>query len=402
MRKFNKRIDAEQVEVNIRHPKLRVALLIFLITTAIVSIGYGVTTLLSTKPGWQEIKYVGSDNQNVSGDFTFYTYLRGGFMDQSGKQLKAAYSEAARYAFKLLSRDESFSDMGNLADINNHPNETVKVEKELCEALKKIVDSGDRTIYLGPVYEIYRGLFLCLDDGETKDFDINENPEIKEYADEFLKYCGDPEQVDLEILSDDQVMLKVSDDYLKFMKEMESTVYLDLFWMKNALSADILAEKMEEYGIHSGYLASNDGFIRCLDTSEETFYLLLTEWRDRKAVSPATLKYTGPASISIYRGYPIQDITTDLYYVFSDGRIVNGYVDPEDGLNHVKEAEYAVYGKNKSCLEAVLSSWDSIKDGDLTEEEMTDLYKDGLETVATRNKEVKIHGDHIELVVNED
>ena len=66
------------------------------------------------------------------------------------KALSLIYTDAAVKGYRLFNIDESFDDVTNLYDINQHPNEVMTVDPVLYDALKKVSDANCREIYLGP------------------------------------------------------------------------------------------------------------------------------------------------------------------------------------------------------------------------------------------------------------
>ncbi|MBQ1376449.1 MAG: hypothetical protein IIY77_00625 [Lachnospiraceae bacterium] len=376
----------EDIEIDIKHPKLRIALVIGLIVIAAVSLGYGITGLLSTKTGWQEVSYVGTDNENAAGEFSLNVYLKGGFMDQSGKQLSALYSEESRKAYRIIDPETTYEGVGNLALLNEHPNEEVELDPALYDFLKKLDESGLRVLYLGPVYEAWRGLFLCLDDAETAEFDPVVNETVRDFIKKASSYANDPDAVSLEFYDGYKAKLAVSAEYQAFFEEENCSVYLDTYWFRNAFLADYLTDKLIKAGVNRGYLIAKDGFIRCFDKQED-YYLPLTSWNNGQPVSPTVLTYTGPSSFVIYRGFPLQDTTTDIYYIFRDGRLVNGYIDPKDGEGHLEKEEVVVYSHETDCTGLLKASLPAVlqgKDADLLEA----LQQEGIFAVFTEGGKI--------------
>ena len=378
---FKKRKETETIEIDIKRPKLRIAILIGLLVIGLLGIGIGLMTSLRTKTGWQQIDVSVAGNAHAGGDFTFSVYLEGGFMNQSAKKLTTAYSEIAQKAYQIYDAENQYGGLYNLASLNRNPNTEMEVDPALYESLKLLDAYGNRSIFLAPVYEEYRGLFLCRDDYETVDFDPHENPDIREYIEEILPYVNDPSKIRFEFSENNRVTLVISEDYLAFCEEYNITSFLDLFWMRNAFVGDYMADALKEYGVEQGYLTSNDGFIRCMDETGGRFRLALTGIDQGGAAIRTYLDYGGPSAFVIARGYPVNDSDTDLYYLYRDGRVVTPYVDPADGLDHMPQEETVFYGYSASCAEVLMKVYPTFLSGKLTEEEALKLASDGIYAV---------------------
>ena len=90
------------------------------------------------------------------------------------------------------------------------------VDDALYHAFELIAETGNRAIYLAPVYTEYDNLFFCNDDSETVNYDAYQNGEVAAYFSEVAAYSNDPSDVNVELLGGNQVKLSVSDDYLAF------------------------------------------------------------------------------------------------------------------------------------------------------------------------------------------
>ena len=87
------------------------------------------------------------------------------------KALSLLYTDAAVKGYRLFNIDESFEDVTNLYDINQHPNEVLTVDPVLYDALKKVSDANCREIYLGPLYASLENLCASNDDAAAAQFD---------------------------------------------------------------------------------------------------------------------------------------------------------------------------------------------------------------------------------------
>ena len=389
------------MEVNEHFGKGRVILLAVLILAAAAAFGYGIWISRQREAGWVEITAENPSADSVAGDFTLLYELEGKGSTALYREISLAYAQDAEEIGGLLnvsvgygegdvtdaersnadvadaersdvSGDEGISAPG-LAYINSHPNETVRVDAWLYEALEKITESGTRYLYLGPVYEWYGGIFYSQTAEEASAVDPFGNEDAARFCRDAALYANDPQAVQLELLGEDQVCLFVSDEYLAFLEENDCHVLLDFGWMKNAFAADYLAEKMIARGHTRGVLTSRDGYIRCLDESGTSFTLPQTAWKESVISSSenasndsnsheenfeyiSEFSYTGPMSIVYLRAYPVADAPDDSYFVMPDGSIRTAYIDPADGLCRTSRMEWLLHSVEEGCADLVLSA----------------------------------------------
>lgn len=336
----------KRIEVENKHLKLRLLLAALAVVVAIAAFGYGIRALLDRNSGWQEVEsYV--DGVDCSSEFTFQYY----FESSSGanyKTLSTLYTQALEEAYLL------FYPAGGLAEINSHPNEAVEVEPALYSALKLIQSTGNRCLYLAPVYEEYDRVFLFENETEAERYDPERNEEIREYVAQIANVANDPQMINIELLGDNRVRLFMSDECVEFAAENGIESFLDFGWMRNAFIADHIADTFVSNGYTKGFIASYDGFTRNLDTREEGYSFNLFDRLDKVIYCPAVMEYTGPMSIVYLRNYPISDADRWHYFGFSDGKYATAFVSPETGLSASSTDNLVAYSQRAGCAEIML------------------------------------------------
>lgn len=342
-----------RLELSESNIKLRWIAIAVLLAIAVVSIGYGFYSLVSTEPGWQEIT-VASDEVNCSADFKFlYDYgAEGGNPTAQAKKLEALYSQLTVSACKLFSPYVAGTD--NLYAINAAVNEVITVAPELYDALALISGSGSRHAFMGPAKALYEPVFLSASDAEAALYDPMKDPERQALVRETAAFCADPEMVSLELLGGSQVRLRVSDAYLAFAEENDIEVFLDLDWMTNAFVIDYMADALAAEGFTCGYLVSYDGFTRNLYGREMFFSQNIYHCVDNTVYLPASLAYYGPMSLVSLRSYPLSEQDRWHYYAYEDGSITTVYLDPSDGLSKASIDGITAYSRDAGCAEIVL------------------------------------------------
>ncbi len=274
----------------------------------------------------------------------------------------------------------------NVRYLNVHPNEEIEVEAPLYEAFSKIEASGDRSLYLAPVYEIYDGVFYCDDPVRTADFDPRQNDALRGWFAKVCAFALDPAQVNLELLGHSRVRLSVSDEYLSFAKEEEIESFIDFYWMKNAFIADYLAKRLIEGGFTVGTLSSFDGFSRSLDTGSATEYSLnLYDGSDGVIRTPGVLHYQGAQSIVCLRSYPLNESANRYYAEVPDGSICTPYLDTADGLCKSAVNDLTAYSESLGCADILLKLIPVYIAEEFDSQALFSLSKDGIQSIYFEN-----------------
>ena len=204
----------QKVELSEKNTRQRFIAVIVLLVIASGAFMYALNGLMSNDSGWTNIE-VGSSAEIHCGDdyiFRYYVGAAGVNATAEKKALTLLYTDSIVKAYKIFSSDESFEGITNVYDLNRHPNETMVVDDALYHAFELIAETGNRAIYLAPVYTEYDNLFFCNDDSETVNYDAYQNGEVAAYFSEVAAYSNDPSGVNVELLGGNQVKLSVSDD----------------------------------------------------------------------------------------------------------------------------------------------------------------------------------------------
>ncbi|MCD8152362.1 MAG: hypothetical protein LUD71_04700 [Clostridiales bacterium] len=397
----------EKVELSEKHLKRRLILTILFLLLGAGAIVYGFMQFLSgdDDAGWTEIEANStSDELSCSEDFVFLYELGAGDTASlaENKVLKSLYTDLAVEIYKVYDVDYIYDGVGNVCSINQSPNETVTVEPALYAALETVQEYGDRSIYLGPVYQMYDSLFFCEDDSQTVDYDPYQNSYLMEYYGEIAAYACDPDSVDIELLGDNQVRLSVSEDYLSYAEENGITDYIDFSWMTNAFIVDYLANSLIENGYTHGCITSYDGFVRNLDDREVSYSFAIYSRNGNEIDQPAILQYTGAQSMVYLRNYMMSEKDTYHYYEMDDGDIRTLYLDPADGLCKSAVNDLVSYSENKNCAETLLSVKGIYIAEELDADALDALAEDGVYSVYVMDGELIYNDSELTENVGED
>lgn len=372
----------QKIELHSGKGAARLAAALILLVVGVSLILYSLNGGFAVSAGWTEIQ-AASGEANCSGDFTFL-YPLGTTASPAAerKGLVSLYSEACEEAYRLFTNDLEFEGVHNVRFLNAHPNQEVLVEEALYGAFARIAESGDRSLYLAPVYESYDGVFHCEDPSRTADFDPYQNESLRAWFARVCAFASDPSQVELELLEDCRVRLKVSEEYLDFAETEEIGSFIDFYWMKNAFVADYLAERLTEAGYAAGTLSSFDGFSRNLDSGEDQDYSLNLYDREGGVIRPpAVLHYRGARSMVCLRNYPLNAGAGQYYCVMDDGEIRTPFLSPEDGLCRSAVNDLTAYSAGAGCAEILLKLIPVYVADELRAELLAPLAEEGIQSI---------------------
>lgn len=337
--------------------KLRMILIVVLLSIAVVAVVFGLVSALKTEPGWQEVE-VTSSELNCSRDFVLmYEFGMDGLDATSEyRNVTRMYTELTEFAFRIFSADTEVENLGNVWYLNRHPNEEVAVAHELYQALELVTEYDSRYLFLGPVYDVYDPVFLAETSAEAALYDPAREPELAAYVQETMQYCADPNRIRLELLGEDRVKLHISEDYLAYAQENGIETFLDFGWMTNAFVADYMADTLAVSGYTNGYLASYDGFTRNLDERGNGYSYNLFDRQEQDIYMPGRLNYDRPMSIVFLRNYPLSEQDQWHYHAYEDGQITSVMVDTADGAVKSATDNLVVYSSGIGCAELLLKA----------------------------------------------
>jgi len=368
----------EKIEVSDKNRKLRMVLIVVLLAIGVVAIGTGLMALLGTEPGWTTVE-VSSSELHCGDDFTLQYCFGQTSMDAAAenKQLNMLYSQAAVDAYRIFGQD--------VAELSTQVNQAVSVDPGLYKALTQISQSGNRCVFLAPVYMEYDRIFRSESDAEAQSYTPSRNADLAQYVQDVAAFARDPEQIRLELLGDNQVRLYVSEAYLSFAQAQEIDNFVDVGWMKNAFIADYIADILTQKGFTNGFIASEDGFTRNLNASAQTFSFNIFDRLEDQIYLPAVLQYDTPLSIVFLRNYPMSQRDSDSYYAFGDGLIVTDQIDPADGMSKSATDNLVCYSETAGCARIALEAAPVYLAESLDTQALAQLKADGIYSIWFEN-----------------
>ncbi len=336
--------------------KWKTAVVVFLLLAiGLFFLGRGVKLALTRQGGWTEIQVQGGSS-GCAAELEFQYLLDQQNGNAEYRSLVTLYTEGCQRADKVYSSTATEAGLGNLAALNREPNRELRLEPELYRALEKVRDSGNRTLYLAPLYEYYTALFFCEREEETLEYDPLRNPELAGTFAQIAAFAGDPAQIELELLGEDRACLRVSREYLDWAAENGFTVLVDFGWMKNAFILDDLAEAVRAQGFTRGYLQSAEGFGCNLCDTGDSYALNVFDRACPGDGVVAQMCYDRPICFLSLHSYTRDPVGNDFYYEMADGEVRSIYVDPSDGLPRTALDDLLVWSSELSCGELALGA----------------------------------------------
>ena len=343
----------ETITLSEDHKWGKLAVVIVLVALGIFFLGRGIYAALNHQGGWTEITaQYGTEGCGSSFQFQYRLDDRSGNAEYH--DLTLMYTSLCTREAKLYDSVGTYPDLGNLGALNAAPNQELSLEPELYRALEKIQASGNRVLYLAPLYEYYSCLFFCEREEETLAYDPLRNPELARSFGELAAFASDPGQIDLELLGENRARLRVSEEYLAYAQANGISLFVDFGWMKNAFILDDLAAAIRQKGFTRGYLLSTDGFGCNLCDTGESFSVNVFDRALGEDCLAAQLQYSRPLSFVSLRSYTTTPMGNDLYFEMADGQVRSIYVDPADGMPKTAMDDLLLWSQERGCADLVL------------------------------------------------
>ena len=340
-----------RIELSEKNTTLRWIAVIALLIIGAVGITTGIMSLLNKETGWQRVQVVPQE-RSCSENFILQYNFSGSGAEATAvnSKLQAAYGDACVKAYQVFTPDEAISGMQNLYYVNHNPNKTIAVDPLLYAAFEKM--DGTPWLYLGPAYAHYNNVILNADDAMVDDLDPEVSDEANAYVGKIAAFAGDREAVSLELLGNNQVILRVSKDYLAFAAEEEIENFIDFGYLTNAFIIDYLAETLIAEDLTEGYIVSADGYTRNLD-SAHTFSFNIFDRVENLVFPAAVMDYQGPISMVFLKDYPTAN--SDVNYRGREDRFLHLFVDPVDGICRTSVENLVSYSYDMDCADVALA-----------------------------------------------
>ena len=341
-----------RVEISEKNKTLRIIAAVALLIIGSVGITIGIRSALQKDTGWQRVQVVPQERSCAESFALQYNFGSSGAEATTvNRKLQTVYGEAVVKAYQLFTPDEGISGVHNIYFINRHPNEEITVDPVLYPAFQKL--EGTRYLYLGPVYAHYYQIIYNTSEEYVDTLDPAVNGDAAADVKNMTQYAMNPEMIGLELLGENRIKLRVSQEYLEYAQsEGFDESFIDFAYMTNAFVADYLAETLIAQDLTDGYLVSADGYTRNL-TSGMKFRFNIFD-RVGNTVYPAgVMEYEGPVSLVYLKDYTTSD--SDTNYRGRENYFIHLFADPVDGMYRTSVENLVGYSYEHSCADVLLN-----------------------------------------------
>lgn len=375
-----------KVELDDKHVKLRIILIVVFIIIAGVFIGITLSRQFGTKAGWTTIEVTYDENNN-SGDFVFQYELgtKNISLTSEKNQLSKIYTESLIKIYQLLDEVNEYQTLKNIYYINKHINEEIEVDSVLYESLKNL--NNTRYIYQSLIFNQYSNMFYADSDSNAIKFDAYKNEEMKTYFKSILYYTNNEHHINLELLENNKVKLNVSVEYQTFMKEIEENTFISLEFIKNASIIDYVSDTLIKNNFTTGNISSYDGYTRNLDSRNMEYNMNV---RDKEDIVYNAFSYTykGPTSIVYLRNYKVNAKDESRFYEYKDGTRRTWYIDLNDGLDKAVTSNMICLSNNKTCVAILLEMLNAYVSLTIDTDLINNLKLHDIDTIYINKKEI--------------
>ena len=345
-----------RVELSGRGKGWRILAVVLLLALGATLIATAATNFLGRNEGYVEIEV---EDSLFSDFFTFNYDIGASGVSASAeyKAVQAVYREALDKYCRLFSADSLFEDVKNIAYINSHPGESIKVDPSLYSALEIMESAGEGRHYLGLSLEIYDALFTSEGDGYAEEQDPTKNIEIGDINRRACELAGDRSAISLALLGDNTVRLDVGSECAEFAATYGLTRYIDLGVLESAFVVDAIADTLTEQTMTLGALSSYDGFTRNLDTRNRDYTFSHYASLGGVVYPVCDVKYSGGIATYTARTYPVGSIDSRDFYLYSDGESAHRFIDPATGEYKSSIGELLLASSEGSCVSLALTAY---------------------------------------------
>lgn len=306
--------------------------------------------------------------------------------------LTGVFSEASREVRALLSPYELTAGVTNLYWINHHPGEELQVDPRLYRALRQAAELG-RWIFMGPVYEIWDGVYFSADDLEASRADPRRDADTAKALEELRGLLMREDQISLSFPGENRVRLNLSPELRALAEACGTDRYLDFGWMENAFAADLLAEAMTAAGWTRGLLVSPDGFARCLD-DRGNFALEIRAEAQGKVMTLAQGAYQGPAAVA--QLLPRPEGSRPRSYRYADGENRSPWISQADGLDRRPVDGLDLVARGGSCVQLLDLAAELLTADRFSPEALEARAEEGISLVAVSEGRIYSAGDPLD------
>ena len=382
----------EKVELKENNIKVRIIIVSIVFIIGISAFIYGLISLFNGEKGYQKIN-IGDDNSYMASDLSF-SYNIGVNPNRSNRELKDLinlYSNYVEYSYKVLDPYNEYNNINNIYYLSKHPNELVKVEPILYNALKEISDNNLLYYtYLEPLYYQTTSIILGKEEGLDSYSPLHNN-EVKKYYEDIYSYIIDS-NISIELFDDYNVKLNVKNDYLSFINSNNIDYIFSLGYLKNAVMVDYIADSLINKGFTYGIISSNDGYTRILGDNDEYSYSIL-DYNNRSYIA-ANASFKGEYAIVNLRNYSYYSNENTRICSYND-EIYSYYISKK--LEYLNTEKSLIMYKEKSKSLTIALSMIELFFNEYDKEVISKLALNNIYTIYCNNFKINYNDNNLKL-----
>ncbi len=391
MRSVKEPKPVEKIELNEKHTKRNVIILIIVSIIGIAAFIFAFYKIANKDKGWTIITANTEKYPQADADFTF-NY----FVNSTGdyQNVIAKYSEYINFAKSEISND--YDQDNNIRYINKNPNKDIVVSDYLYNSLKDIKDFNNY-LYLEPVLTYYETLIESMSTLYDSKNDPMTNTEIKEIINNLLPYINDRTKVELKLLDNNTVNLFVSDDYLKYLSDNGIENIISFTWLENAYVIDYVANSLADAGFKKGVIRTYDGYNRSIDDKAFTYKYTLFDTINKSSGEIGHFLYNGGTSLVNLKNFIVYSKDSNFLRVMSDGTTRSYYLDETTGT--CKSSTRYLIGYNSDSCVNVAKTLAKIYIADTFDKTLIENNRDNMNFVWYEDKNIMHTEKNIELTI---
>lgn len=357
----------KKIELDERHIKLRIILLIVFSLLAVGAIFFTLYKIANKDNGWQQVTLRTRDSAKLENDFYFSYYVKSA---SEYRKVSAAYDKYFISAKKDLDDNNDYSN--NVYYINHHPNTEIEISPFLYECFSDIL-SDTNYLYLGSINHYYDQIIYNIDDTFINKYDPMSNTDIANIVNDLLTYINNGD-VELKLLDDNKIKLYVSNDYLSFLDYHDIDKIIDFSWLENAYIIDYLKTNLKKDGFKRGIIRTYDGYNISLDDDSYNYKYTLFDEINNHSGKIGEFIYNANSTIVNFKNFIVYNKDMSFIRYMSDNTRRTYYISNIDGFSKAS-TRYLLSYSNNSCVKTA-KMLSNIYINDTFDESLINLNKD--------------------------
>ncbi len=261
---------------------IRIVFFVLALAIAIYAFTNGIMSLAHRESGYYDVDFTAEANATLYGSGLHLVYYAEGSSNairETLRNVQRVYTDSALRTYKLLSADQTYEDVVNIASVNASPGQWLDISQDLLlvlESAQSAGQGGGYSIYAGALHRAWRTL-RYLDEPDA--FDPANDPEKEELFRRLAAWIAAPGTFSLELdKHNNRARLDISDEYTAWALENEiDAPVLDLNVLHDGYMLSAVSALLKQAGYTSGYLYTDSGLSMYLDPNgKEIPFSLLT------------------------------------------------------------------------------------------------------------------------------